>query len=109
MLAQASANGSLLPTGLIKECDWLTAFAYRIVIRPRGRPLRYVASATIQLRRIGAFVDAVEVRNSGEIGRVCGLCLSAGRVCQGVPGRAGRHRPQWDERPVSAHSPDLRT
>jgi hypothetical protein len=73
------------------------------------RAPRYVASATIQLRRIGAFVDAVEVRNSGEIGRVCGLCLSAGRVCQGVPGRAGRHRPQWDERPVSAHSPDLRT
>jgi hypothetical protein len=46
MLAQASANGSLLPTGLIKECDWLTAFAYRIVIRPRGRPLRYTARQT---------------------------------------------------------------
>ena len=34
-------NGSLLPTGRIKERDWLTAFACRIVIRPRGRTLRY--------------------------------------------------------------------
>ena len=27
-------NGSLLPPGRIKERDWLTAFACRIVIRP---------------------------------------------------------------------------
>ena len=34
-------NGSLLPTGLIKERDWLTTFACRIVMRPRGRAWRY--------------------------------------------------------------------
>ncbi len=33
-------NGSLLPTVLIKERDWLTAFACRIVLRPRGRTWR---------------------------------------------------------------------
>lgn len=30
-------NGSLLPTGLLEERDRLTAFARRIMKRPRGR------------------------------------------------------------------------
>ena len=40
-------NGSLLPTGLIKECDWLTAFACRMIMRPRGRAWRYAANPVI--------------------------------------------------------------
>jgi hypothetical protein len=41
-----TSNGSLLPTGQIRECDWLTAFACRIVMRPRGRTLRYAEQQT---------------------------------------------------------------
>lgn len=52
------SNGSLLPTGLATECDWLAALAYRIVARPRGRAWRYTAPTF--LVNLLACVDATD-------------------------------------------------
>lgn len=35
------SNGLLLPTGQENDGGWLTSFAYRIIVTPRGRALRY--------------------------------------------------------------------
>lgn len=71
---RAAHNGSLLPTGLIKECDWLTAFACRIVYEA---PRQSFALAS-QQRPSPAYPSFIQipavVTSGGEHGPISRYC-----------------------------------